>query len=379
MRLPKAAGVIIPGEMFIIGRHVFYGGFSTAQGGSSPLTPIEYLYYLGYSVKKRQALRQRRTLPRTVISIGNITVGGTGKTPATIAVAEEALRRGYFPVILTRGYRGRQKGPCFVTAAEQAGGATPCSTVEEAGDEPVVMAARLPDVPVVKSADRHAGGRYALDMLRRSAETPMLFILDDGFQHWRLHRDLDIVLIDGLNPFGNRRLLPLGPLREPLDALKRADLFVVTKARNDEAALEARALNSAAPLFFSDYAVTGVRSRGGVSFPAETLRGEKAYAFCGIANPESFRRTLEALGVRLCGFKAYRDHHAYSTAELNSLRAEAERYGCRLLVTTEKDMVKLDRFPEPDRLRCVEISFVPDSGFFDALFSRIGQRQGGVV
>src|SRR5271157_4150100 len=175
------------------------------------MTPLEFLYYTGYALKKQRSLRLQRRLPYPVISIGNITVGGTGKTPATIAVAEESKRRGFSPVILTRGYKGRVKGPCVVSPKNLpvrnylGDPGKVIQTVKDAGDEPVLMAGRLKGVPVIKSAGRYEGGIFALQSFSFAASAPFIFILDDGFQHWRLHRDIDIVLIDGLNPFGNRK------------------------------------------------------------------------------------------------------------------------------------------------------------------------------
>jgi len=267
------------------------------------MTPFEVLYYLGYTAKKKCSLRRQKTLPHKVISIGNLTVGGTGKTPAVIAVAEEAKKRGYRPVILTRGYRGNAKGPCLVS-----NGSSALLSVEAAGDEPVVMADRLKDVLVVKSADRYGGGVFA--MQQTWGDDPnLLFILDDGFQHWRLSRDVDIVLVDGQNPFGNRKMLPAGPLRGPLTELKDADIFVITKARNEALALELQKINGDAPVFFATHEVTGIRRADGTVADIDLLKGRRVLAFCGIANPASFLKTLSILGCKIVELKQYRDHY----------------------------------------------------------------------
>src|SRR4030066_541814 len=188
---------------------------------------IEGLYYIGYSIKKYNDLKNQKKLPFKVISIGNITVGGTGKPPATMAIAEEAKRRGFVPVILTRGYKGKIKGPCFVSKGEG-----PLLSEEDAGDEPIIMAEKLKGVPIVKGENRYDAGILAIENLKSeisNLKSEILFILDDGFQHWKLFRDKDLLLIDGTNPFGNKRLLPVGPLREPLRAIGRADIVVITK------------------------------------------------------------------------------------------------------------------------------------------------------
>ena len=165
----------------------------------------EFLYYVGLSLKRAFVLRHRKKLPYRVISIGNITVGGTGKTPAAIALAQEAKKRGFSPVILTRGYKGSAKGPCFVTRGEG-----PLLNVREAGDEPVLMAEKLSGVPVVKTGNRYEAGMFALQNMDSQLSGPdsqPLFILDDGFQHWKLYRDKDVLLIDSGDPFGNRSII----------------------------------------------------------------------------------------------------------------------------------------------------------------------------
>lgn len=338
------------------------------------MTPFELLYYVGYLAHKRYASSLRKELPCKVISIGNITMGGTGKTPAAVATAEEARKRGYRPVVLTRGYKGSAKGPCFVAAreSEPLPGAknSICSRVEEAGDEPMLMARRLRDVPIVKCADRYAGGTFALEALP-SGSAPFLFILDDGFQHWKLRRDVDVVLIDGLNPYGNRRMPPLGPLREPLSALTRADVCVVTKSPNRKLKDEIAEITPGTPIYSAEYEAREFRDGSGRIMSADDVKTRKVYAFCGIANPGSFSKTLEALGLRTGGIHAYRDHHAYTEADITRLREEAAKAGCDFLVTTEKDMVKLGSMGIPDNLLYLEVGWKVEAGFFDTVFGRL--------
>ncbi len=330
------------------------------------MTAVEFLYYLGYTTKKRRSLSQQKRLPRRVISIGNLTLGGTGKTPAAIAVAEEAKKRGYSPVILTRGYRGKAKGPCLVSD-----GSSVLLSVEEAGDEPVVMAGRLKDVPVVKSTDRHVGGLFAMQQ-PWGDDPDLLFILDDGFQHWRLRRDIDIVLIDGQDPFGNRKMLPLGPLRGPLTELKDADIFVITKARNEALALELYKINKDVPVFFATHEVTGIRKVDDTVAASGLLKGRKVLAFCGIANPVSFKKTLSHLGCTIVELKQYRDHYRYVCEDISGLEEKGKRLGAEFLLTTEKDMVKIRELKcLPRNLLSVEIGFSVDQGFYDMLFNMI--------
>jgi len=318
------------------------------------MTLPEFLYYLVYSLDKRFKLKRQKRLPHPVISIGNITAGGTGKTPATIAVAEEAKKRGFSPIILTRGYQGKAKGPCFVLARKSGSpevkdfraSALPhfCSSALEAGDEPVLMAERLKDIPIVKCANRYEGGMFALSSLQYS-NAPFLFILDDGFQHRQLHRNVDIVLIDGLNvPIGSKKMLPIGTLREPLNELKRADIFIITKTKNESLLNELKEINPSAPVYLSEYRIHKVRGMDGNEYPIEILKNKKVFAFCGIANPESFKQTILSLYREIAGFKAYRDHHRYSESDIFYLQNQCKTLNCDFLLTTEKDMVKIKEF-----------------------------------
>ncbi|HAK89732.1 MAG: tetraacyldisaccharide 4'-kinase [Nitrospirae bacterium GWC2_46_6] len=340
------------------------------------MTFSELFYYIGYSLDKRFKMKRQKRLPHPVISIGNITVGGTGKTPAAIAVAKEAKRRGFYPIILTRGYKGKAKGPCFVTPTLHNSDILTLLF----GDEPVLMAERLKDVPVVKCADRYEGGMFAIENFKSQIsnfKSQIIFILDDGFQHWRLYRDRDIVLIDGLNPFGNRKMLPLGPLREPLKELKRVEVFVVTKTKNEPLAEELKKINPSASAYFSEYKTVKIRNAEGKEFPVETLKDKKVYAFCGIANPESFKMTVKGFCGGIAGFKAYGDHHLYSQADILYLAERGKALNCDFLITTEKDMVKIKEFQNSDfkfhgdNILCMEIEFAADAAFFDEVFKNI--------
>jgi tetraacyldisaccharide 4'-kinase len=332
---------------------------------------LEWLYYLGYQRKKKRLLAQQQHLDHPVISVGNITVGGTGKTPVTIALAAEACRRGYLPIILTRGYRGKAKGPCFVSI-----GKGPIRSVSDVGDEPFLMAGKLKGVPIVKASDRYKGGVFAVDHLLETVyagldQHHLLFILDDGFQHWKLARTVDIVLIDGLNPFGNRRLLPLGPLREPLHALKRADMIVLTKRSNETIAHELSLLNPAAPLYSAFYRTDALLYIDETVLPATDLIGKRIIAFSGIANPLAFRKTLETTGCHIQAFNVYPDHYRYHINDLRKLQEVAERHQCDLIVTTEKDLVKCSAYHGSIPLCALTVDIVFDKNFFDDLFSRL--------
>ncbi len=344
------------------------------------MTLPEFFYYIGYSLDKHFKLKHQKHLPHKVISIGNITVGGTGKTPAAIAIAEEAKKRGFYPIILTRGYRGKAKGPCFVKDSNELSvmgnelkkqnNALRIThhALRSYGDEPVLIAERLKEVPIIKCADRYEGGLFALNSLRITHHASPVFILDDGFQHWKLYRDIDIVLIDGLNPFGNRRLLPMGPLREPLNELKRADIFVVTKTKNKVLADELGNINPEAPVYFSEYKVNKIKDADNNEYQIEILKDKKVFAFCGIANPKSFESTVLPLCKELSGFKAYRDHHRYTERDMFYLENQFKTLKCDFLITTEKDMVKIKELKVPVNLLYVEIGFGINKEFFECLF-----------
>ncbi len=374
---------------------------------------LEFLYYLGYSIKKRYALRNQKSLSRKVICLGNITLGGTGKTPATIALAEEAKKRGFKPCILTRGYKGRAKGPCFVSRGEG-----PLLDEYQAGDEALLMAEKLKGIPIVKGKDRYEAGLFALSSLPL-ALCPDLFILDDGFQHWGLFRDKDILLIDSINPFGNRRLLPLGSLREPIGAINRADIIVITKTdktrnqspsatrreekseahptypthpspsrgegegeggRSQQSIINSlidviRQYNTKAQIFSAEHKpskfIAAFRNRGAINrdiMPSKWAEGKSFFGFCGIGNPISFKETLLSVDIELKGFKTFRDHYRYNQDDIQLILRDAEKCGAEWIVTTEKDIMRLKGFDLPENLVSLAIEFSVDDGFYEEVF-----------
>jgi tetraacyldisaccharide 4'-kinase len=335
---------------------------------------LEFLYYLGFLAKQHFSVTHQKRLPCRVISIGNITVGGTGKTPATIAVAEEAQKRGMKPIILTRGYKGRARGPCFVTRGEG-----PLLSVKDAGDEPVLMAERLKGVPIVKGSNRFEAGMFALRELHigNSELETHVFILDDGFQHRGLYRDKDIVLIDFGNPFGNRLLLPLGRLREPIKSLERADIIVLTRVggnirkeggKENDVMNVVRHYSPGSFFFLAGHTPLSCTLRSGQENPAGWLSGKKVFGFCALASPDAFRRTLVELGAEIRGFRAYRDHYQYTREDISRIKTEARQSGAGWIVATEKDIIKARNLDLPDNMAVVKVVFDVDDGFFDKVF-----------
>jgi tetraacyldisaccharide 4'-kinase len=277
----------------------------------------------------RSGLRTPTRLPCRVVSVGNLSVGGTGKTPTAAWLAARLQRRGHKVVLASRGYARAGREP-VVTVSD---GRFVRANVAQAGDEPFVLAAHAPGVPVLVGRDRALVGQRAI-----SAHGAEILVLDDGFQHHRLERDLDLVVCDGAQGFGNRWLLPRGPLREPLSALRRAAAVGVLDgplAEADEAAVARFA--GGARRFAARRKPVGLRPvEGGRLEPPESLSGARVGLLAAIARPGSLRRTLESLGAEVVAERTFRDHHRYRPRDLARLSQQAS-----LWVTTEKDAVKL--------------------------------------
>jgi tetraacyldisaccharide 4'-kinase len=306
---------------------------------------VSLLY--GLTVRMRanaycRGLLRTRGLPIPVISIGNITLGGTGKTPTAINIAGILLKHGKKPVVLSRGY-GRSDRSAVLVVSD---GISRALDAVSGGDEPVLIAGRLPQVPVVVGADRYRTGMVAIDRFH-----PDIAILDDGFQHIRLKRDLNIILIDAVDPFGSGRLFPAGILREPLTALRRADIVLITRADRTENIAQRKETvrqHTDAPIFTARYVPRDLMDVAtGETRPLEFLHGKPVFAFAGIARPDSFIALLRTLGAVVTGTAVYGDHYAYTRTDLTGLMREAGAGNAVLLATTEKDGVRLkDMAPE---------------------------------
>jgi tetraacyldisaccharide 4'-kinase len=315
-----------------------YGRKSSPAVGAV-LSVLSVLY--GFAVWLRLAACQagilrRRRLPFTVISVGNITLGGTGKTPVVIHIADELRRRGRRPAVLSRGY-GRSEQSELVVVSDGKRVLTDAAT---GGDEPLLMGLRLPGVPVLVGSDRYRTGKAAGEGFHADVA-----VLDDGFQHIRLHRDLNIVLVDGTAPFGNGKLFPAGTLREPVSSLSRADAVIITRADQTANIDELRRLigrSTKAPVFTSRHVPLDLTDAAtGESRPLAALRGAPVVACCGIARPESFFTLLRSLGSDVRASLSFSDHYAYARADLAFLYQKAVDCGAAMIVTTEKDAVRL--------------------------------------
>ncbi|MBI5587585.1 MAG: tetraacyldisaccharide 4'-kinase [Deltaproteobacteria bacterium] len=264
-----------------------------------------------------------------VVSVGNITVGGTGKTPLTILIAEFLRRKDKRVVILSRGYKRKGTGVALVSDLNGV-----LLGPDDAGDEPYLMAKRLPGVPVVVGADRVAGGRFAAERFK-----PDFIILDDGFQHLRLKRDLNILLVDGEEGFGNGYILPRGILREPRSKIDRADVVFVKGAKLRDPDGDWLKKFFIPALHFSYRPSLAYDLNTGARKPIEFFKGKTALAVAGLANPQSFFKTLGELEVTTSKRLIFPDHHSYSAGDLELIKREAQVAG--LIITTEKDGVKL--------------------------------------
>ena len=292
------------------------------------------IWTLGAGVKRRRESAHARHLNTPVISVGGISMGGAGKTPMVEYLAERTQQANLQPAILTRGYRRRSIASRVVI---EAGEKVPVSLT---GDEAQVLL-RSGYAHIGIGADRWWTGQLVEEMYH-----PGVFLLDDGFQHWRLARDLDIVLIDALNPLAGGAVFPLGGLREPMTALRRADAFVITRTAKGRAyhgiRNRLREVNSRAPIFQAlVQPLYWLNER--TQQPGHPPEGPMA-AFCGLANPASFWRTLRKLRIEPVFTWAFGDHHAYQWTELQHLAQQAREHGANVLLTTEKDAANL-----PDR------------------------------
>ena len=330
------------------------------------LIPLSWLYTA--SVQLRNILYTRgvfkaRRLPCRVISVGNIVVGGTGKTPAVIVIAEHLQREGMRVAILLRGYkrRGGKKMsrrlmsllPLREKVAIVSDGEKVCASPIESGDEADMMAKHLSGVPIIVGKCRYLTGQVALERFKVD-----VLLLDDGFQHRQLARDVDILTIPATHPFGSpKKLLPAGTLREPPTALRRADLILLTHADTPNISAHAKkvvkGLAPNAPVLESIHQPTHLyplvpnknnEKRTNVRPDTRELKGKRVLAVCGIGNPDAFVATLMRCSVASVELLAFPDHHVYTEADKQRIDTAFQAAAADLIVTTQKDEQKLARF-----------------------------------
>ena len=358
------------------------------------LTSLTYLFSLVYQqlvnmklYTYKIGLLRKKKLNCYVISLGNITVGGTGKTPTAQRLARDIRDMGYRVVILNRGYRAKWHGKVGVVSD----GKTLQMDAAEAGDEAYMLAKHLPNVPVLIGAERAVTGKYAIEHF--GAEVA---ILDDGYQHWQLIRDMDILLVDAINVFGNGHLLPRGSLRESMSHISRADFCLITKvdqaedgageyiretvhkynadAKIVESIHQPRCFISLAE-WFIDLAAEGV--------DIENISGRKIMAVSAIGNPASFELTLKDLGAEILESIRYPDHHEYTIKEMRDVLQQADALGAEAIIITEKDAVKIPaefaktNWNIPILVICVEVKFQSGATEFQTeLRRRLSEKLG---
>ncbi len=297
-------------------------------------------------------------LPCPVISVGNITVGGTGKTPCVIWLAQMLQQHGFKPTVLSRGYGSKNSQP--VTIVSDGNNIISSSTI--AGDEPYLIARSLRGIPVITGPKRVLTGKTAIDKFGAN-----VLICDDAFQHRQIFRDINILLLDSQVPFGNGHMLPRGSLREPLAALHRADAFILTRTNeatkiNTTIAKLAAAENIS--VFESSHRpVDVIKGDYSVQLTLAELKDKNVCAFAGIAQPDSFKKTIKAAGAQIISFDIFPDHHRYSPKELKNIRSNFSKSNADLLITTEKDGMRLQEFTEflnDIYLLRVELAMVPN-------------------
>lgn len=352
------------------------------------LKGLSYLFLMVVSIRYflyRTGLLRRYPLGTQVISIGNVTAGGTGKTPVTEIFARTLAAEGRKVAILSRGYR-RKEAPwwqrLFTQVIEKplvvSDGRRVLLDSATGGDEPYMLASNLPGVAVVVDRNRVKAGRYAVNRL--GCDT---LILDDGFQYQKLKHSIEVVLVDSTNPFGNGNMLPRGILREPVRNLKRADIIFLTKCRGDVSAVkeEIRRYNTTAEIVECNHTpkvMKDVWSRE--EFPLDWLRDKTVCTLSGIASPKGFENSLRHLGAKVVWCERYADHHRYDASEVLYALNRTADMGADALVTTEKDAVRFPRL-ETAPVKClylrIAIEILVGGESFTQLINRICFRKSG--
>lgn len=312
-------------------------GLAVARAGLTVLSGVYGCALYGYRALLRAGALPIAHAAVPVISIGNLALGGTGKTTATAAICRALLDAGARPAVLSRGH-GRRSGSGGTMVVSR--GAGPVVAWEEAGDEPYLLASKLPGALVLVGKDRRQTAAQAVAL---GAD---VLVLDDGFQYWRLGKDHEIVLLDCLDPFGGGHLFPRGALREPVGYLRRAHAIWLTHAdlvsdtQRSAVLSDLRRLHPEAPLRLTRHRPLGFRAwPGGEQIGVDAVRGRRVCALSSIGNPASFERLLAVMGAEVIGAR-FPDHHRFRAEDLKEVAA-ATRGRAEILVTTEKDQVRL--------------------------------------
>ncbi len=300
----------------------------------------------------KKGILKSRILKNPVISVGNITLGGTGKTPFVMFLAQIFKEAGYQPVVLSRGYKGKAESSILLVSDGQ----TVFCQPEDCGDEPLLMARKLKGVPIVVGKDRYRAGRSIENQYAK-----IIYILDDGYQHLQLQRNLNILILDGTDPFGGQKMVPDGRLREPLKAIERADLIVVTRSHFpidlDELEMNIRQKNKIVPVSYCYHDVVSIWDlRSGESFLPRDFIGRRVVAMAAIGNPGGFLRDLTHYQMRVVDRRLFPDHHDFHQSELDTALERLSKLRADAIITTEKDAVRLEKLTfHPGQIFALEI------------------------
>lgn len=350
-------------------------GNKSCYGPVQVIASILSFFYLGV-ISFRNWLYDKKIfketkLPCPVLSVGNITVGGTGKTPCVILLARILQKNGFKPAVISRGYGGRSVNSVNIVS----NGERILLDSETAGDEPYLIAQELKNVPVVTGANRIATGKAAIDKFGAN-----VIICDDAMQHRQIFRDINLVLLDNQSLNEKNRMLPRGRLREPIKELKRADAIIFTRTNESQQAdKKIGEIIKSVPIFESIHKPKDIiRADFNEIKPVSELKEKKIKAFCGIAKPDSFRKILLSAGARILSFDVFPDHHRYKKGELEKIRNGFISCNADYLITTEKDAVRLENYPEFIKILSVlrvEMEIISSAQLFEEFIMKRIQRR----
>ena len=336
-----------------------------------PLSPLYSGLMMSRSALYKKDILKRYALSVPVISIGNLTVGGTGKTPVVLSLARMLRKAGYRPAVISRGYGGKAKGRSNTVST----GKEILLSAAEAGDEPAMLAKNLRGIPVITGKSRVYPCRQAIE-----SHNANVLILDDGFQHLAIRRNVDIVLFNATTLAGNSRVFPGGMLREPVNALNRCDAFMLTginEANRERASQFGNLLKekfAKKPVFFSEIIADNIWSAKEERSISDLSSLKKTFAFCAIANPIRFHDSIKASNIDLVQFRSFLDHRKYSQGLLDRLCKEATLAGAKSLLTTEKDFVKIEQFKRTLPLFILKIRQKTGKDFQDYILKAIDEK-----
>ncbi len=341
------------------------------------LTFLSKIY--GFAAGLRNFLFDRNILKETtvaarVICIGNVSVGGTGKTPVTMMTVSMLKEQGWSVAVVSRGYGGNAGSPLVVSD-----GANILASSENAGDEPLVLARALDGVPVVVGRDRVAAAELAVARFK-----PAIIVLDDGFQHRKLARNINVITVDAVSPWGNEKLLPRGILRESPKALKRAHAVMVTRCsddgKRDRLERMIRYYDRRIPIFYSCHMPVALRVPGADEMRGtDTLDGKKTALLSNVANPASFHAMAESLGADVVAKIVMPDHHRYTKGDMDAVLTDVRKSGAEILLMTAKDERNLPEGFDVDSIECsvldIRAELIDDNGKYLELISPSGVRR----